>query len=89
MRPFIILLGTNSERHKIGSQLADALDFKATILPDNKEQFKVEVKVNLPLEPLEIREQSNNTNSVRFIERELEGEVGNTVHSSPLTGDVR
>ncbi len=57
MRPYISLLGTSPERHKIGAELADALDFKATILPENG-SFKVEVKVNLPLEPIEIKEQS-------------------------------
>ena len=32
MEPYLALLGTDPERHKIGDQLADALDFKATIL---------------------------------------------------------
>ena len=57
MEPYLALLGTSPDRHKIGDQLADTLNFKATIAPDG-ERFKVEVRVDLPLEPVKIEEQS-------------------------------
>ena len=56
--PLLILLGKSPDRHKLGEQLADTLNFKATIVPSDKAGFKVEVRVNLPLEPIEIEEHS-------------------------------
>ena len=57
MEPFVMLLGKNPDRHKIGDQLADALDFKATILP-NSDGCNVEAKVNPPLKPIQLEEES-------------------------------
>jgi site-specific DNA recombinase len=56
--PLLILLGKSPDRHRLGEQLADILNFKATIVPSDKEGFKVEVRVNLPLEPIQIEENS-------------------------------
>ena len=56
--PLLILLGKSPDRHKLGEQLADALNFKATIVPADNEGFRIEVRVNLPLEPIQIEENS-------------------------------
>ena len=55
--PYFILLSDNPERQKLGEQLADALDFKATVLRSDEEAgFKLEVRVNLPIEPVETKD---------------------------------
>lgn len=54
----LILLGKSPDKHRLGEQLADILNFKATIVPSDKAGFKVEVRVNLPLEPIQIEENS-------------------------------
>jgi len=57
--PLWILLSKSPDKHKLGEQLADALNFKATIVPSDKEGFKIEVRVNLPLEPIKIEDKSS------------------------------
>ena len=55
----MILLDKSPDKHRLGEQLADALSFKATVLPTENKGFKLEVRVNLPLEPIEIVEDSS------------------------------
>jgi len=56
----------HSDKHKLGEQLADALDFKATVLPGVRNGgFKLEVRVNLPAEPIII---DDNTSIVMVCE---------------------
>lgn len=54
--PLLVLLSNSPERHKLGDKLADILNFKATVLPDKKQSFKLEVRINLPLSPIQIEE---------------------------------
>lgn len=54
----LILLSKSPNRHKLGDKLADTLDFRATIIP-NKDGWKLEVRVNLPLEPGEVYEKDS------------------------------
>lgn len=54
--PLLVLLGNSPERHKLGDKLADILNFKVTALPDKKQSFKLEVRINLPLRPIQIEE---------------------------------
>jgi len=56
--PLLILLGKSPDRHRLGEQLADILNFNATIVPSDKVGFKVEVRVNLPLQPIQIEDNS-------------------------------
>jgi len=46
------------DKQKFFEEFADVLNFKATILPTENKGFKVEVRVNLPLQPIEIEENS-------------------------------
>lgn len=54
----LILLGKSPDKHKLGEQLADTLNFKAIIVPIDEGGFRIEVRVNLPLEPIKIEDKS-------------------------------
>lgn len=55
--PLLILLGKNQDKHRLGERLADILKFKSTIIPGN-DSYKIEIRVNLPLEAIRIEGQS-------------------------------
>lgn len=51
MEPLVKLLGSNLAKHKLDECIAVALDFEATVLPNDKgEGSMLEVRVNPPTE---------------------------------------